>query len=256
MAKEIENWWDETSKFYQKSSTIPLRSAHYGPYSPDESAFNLLGRVKGKKILEIGCGGGQCSVAFAKQGAICTALDLSQEQLRYARKLAADNKVAIDFLKGSFQNLGKIKSNSIDIVFSAYALQYSPDLNKVFKQVYRILKKDGIFVFSFDHPFWSIINPATHKIADSYFNTGKHTLVKTWADKSRHKFVYYRVKLSDIFDALRKSRFLVDRIIEPITFKNQTAWVNGPWKQIYPKKQLKLLGPTIIFKAIKGGEFK
>jgi len=251
MKKEIEEWWDETSESYQKSSTISTRSAHYGPYSPDESTLNLLGKVKGKRILEIGCGGGQCSIAFAKQGAICTAMDLSHQQLEYAKKLAQKNKVDINFFQGNFQNLNKIKSSSMDIVFSAYALQYSPDLSIVFKQVYRVLKKNGILAFSFDHPFFAIINPTNHKIVDSYYNTGKHVITQTWVDKSVHPFVYYRVKMSDIFNALQKANFLVERIIEPMTFKNQTAWTKGRWKNNYPKKMVELLGPTIIFKARK-----
>lgn len=251
MKKEIEEWWDETSESYQQSSTISTRSAHYGPYSPDEATLNLLGKVKGKRILEIGCGGGQCSIAFAKQGAICTAMDLSRQQLGYAKGLAKKNKVNINFFQGNFQNLDKIKSSSMDIVFSAYALQYSPDLTSVFKQVYRVLKKNGVLAFSFDHPFFAIINPANHKIVDSYYNTGRHTLTQTWVDKSVHPFVYYRVKMSDIFDALRKANFLVERIIEPMTFKNQTAWTKGRWKKNYPKKMVGLLGPTIIFKARK-----
>ena len=210
-----------------------------------------MGDVKGKKIFEIGCGGGQCSIAFARQGAICTAMDISQNQLEHAKKLAKENKVDIHFFRGDFHNLNEIKSNSMDIVFSAFALQYSPNLSEVFKQVYRVLKKNGIIVFSFDHPFFAIVNPANQKIADSYFNTGKHTIMHSWVDKSLHQFVYYRVKISDIFNALKENNFSIERIIEPMTFKEQTAWTKGRWKKIYPKKIVELLGPTIIFEARK-----
>ncbi len=57
MTKEIEKWWDNVSKGYQKGSNIHTKAAHYGPYAPNENELNLLGKVKGKKILEIGCGG-------------------------------------------------------------------------------------------------------------------------------------------------------------------------------------------------------
>ena len=45
--------------------------------------------MRGRRILEVGCGGGQCSIAFAKQGAIAAGLDLSDAQLDHARSAAA-----------------------------------------------------------------------------------------------------------------------------------------------------------------------
>ena len=256
MTKEIQKWWDETTGSYQVSSEIHTKSAHYGPYAPDEAELNLLGNVKGKRVLEIGCGGGQCSIAFAKKGAICTGIDISKGQLKYAEKLAKENKVKINFVRGSFQDLSQFKSKSFNIVFSAYALQYSPDLNKVFRQVNRILKKDGLFVFSFDHPFYLLINPISKKLMNSYFDTGRHELVETWQDKTKHKFIFYRVKISDIYNALIDSGFFVEKIIEPLSLnKKQIAWTRGSWKKIYPKETVKLIGPTIIFKSKKLKEF-
>ncbi len=256
MTKDIQKWWDETARSYQASSEIHTKSAHYGPYAPDEAELKLLGNIKGKRVLELGCGGGQCSIAFAKNGAICTGIDISREQLRYAEKLAKANKVKIDFVQGSFQNLNQIKSKSFDIVFSAYAFQYSPNLGKVFQQVNRVLKKDGLFVFSFDHPFYLLIDPISKKVINSYFDTGRHELVETWQDKTKRKFIFYRVKISDIYDALINSGFFVEKIIEPLSLdKKQIAWTRGSWRKIYPKETVKLIGPTIIFKSKKLKEF-
>jgi len=112
-----------------------------------------LGNVKGKRTLEKGCGGGQCSIAFAKQGAMTTGIDISEEQIKFAKKLAKKEKVEVKFYMGNIENLKQIKSKSQDIVFSSYALQYIKNLKKCFKEVYRVLKNKGIFVFSLDHPF-------------------------------------------------------------------------------------------------------
>ena len=100
-------------------------------------------------------------------------MDISEEQLRFARELAKQNKVHITFHQGDIKNLKKIKSNSKDIVFSAFALQYIEDLPACFKEVKRVLKKKGIFIFSLDHPIYGTVNPKTLKLQDSYFNTGK-----------------------------------------------------------------------------------
>ncbi len=80
--------WNRTSAGYQRLHQIPTDAAHYGPWAPDESELRLLGDVRDKRILELGCGGGQCSIAFARQGAIAVGIDLSDEQLSFARRLA------------------------------------------------------------------------------------------------------------------------------------------------------------------------
>ena len=242
----IKKYWDNDSEEYQETATIPTDSAHYGPCAPDENKLKLLGNVRGKKILELGCGGGQCSIAFAKQGAKVTGLDLSKEQLKFAKVLAKKEKVNVDFINGSFINLKRIKTNSKDIVFSAFAFQYAPDLKKIFKQVYRILKKNGLFVFSFDHPIYSLISLKTKKIKRSYFKTGRFE--EKYGDET---FIAFRRKISDIYNALFESKFLVEKIIEPLELKRQKAWTKDYWAKEYPISLVKLIGPTIIFKSRK-----
>lgn len=243
--KEIEKWWDESSGYFQKDMKIHTRAAHYGVHAPDEDRSNLIGNVKEKRILEIGCVGGQCSIAFAKKGAICTGIDISKEQLNYAKELAKKNKVDVKFIKMDFQNLGRFKQGSFDIAFSAWAFQYSQNIDRLFREIYRVLKKKGLFVFSLPHPFHDLINVKTHKIEKSYFKTGRYEELETWPDGSRHKFVGYRRKVSDIYNALAGAGFFVERLIEPLSFKDNTP------EKFYPKMLSRLVGPTIIFKTRK-----
>ncbi|MEW6685504.1 MAG: class I SAM-dependent methyltransferase [Candidatus Edwardsbacteria bacterium] len=245
MTKEIEKWWEESSKYFQEEAKIPTTSAHWGVHAPYEKELNLLGNVKGKKILEVGCGGGQSSIALAKKGAICTGIDISKEQLKFAEKLAKKENVKVKFIKGSFQNLSQFKPRSFDIVISAWAFQYSPSLNKLFKEVYRVVKKNGLFVFSLPHPFHDIINVKTYKIEKSYFKTGRYEEIEIWPDGSKHKFVGYHITVSDIYNDLVDAGFLVERIIEPLSLKDKGL------EEHYPKELSKLIGPTIIFKTRK-----
>jgi len=248
--KLIKKWWEETSKHYQKEAKINTHSAHYGPYAPDENELRLLGNLRGKRILELGCGGGQCSIAFAKKGAKVTGIDISEKQLEYAKELAKKNKVNVKFIRKSFQNLKGLKKRNYDIVFSAYAFQYSPNFKKILKQIYKLLKKRGLLVFSFDHPFYSLINRKNYKIKKRY-NDFKWVEKETWPDGSKHTFIAYYRTISTIFNLLIDSGFSVEKILEPLKLKNQTAWTQGVWKDIYPKKLVKLIAPTLIFLARK-----
>jgi ubiquinone/menaquinone biosynthesis C-methylase UbiE len=246
MTKETKKWWESASNYYQKECKIPV-DIHYGPGSPNERELKLLGNLKGKNILEIGCGGAQCGIAMAKKGAKVIGIDISEEQLKFAKELAGKNKVNIKFYQKDIKNLSPIKSNSQDIVFSAFALHYIDDLLKCFKEVNRVLKKKGLFVFSFPHPFFRTIDPKSLKIKESYFKTGK--FVETFSDPSK-KFVAYNHTIADLFNLLTKSGFNVEKIVEPDSRKK---YKEDPWYGIwdYNSNFLRMIPPTIIFKAIK-----
>lgn len=246
MTKEIKNYWEYNSKYYQEDSNIKI-GIHYGPGAPFENQLKLLGNLKGKRIIEIGCGGAQCGIAMAKQGAIVTGIDQSKEQLKLAKTLAEKNKVKIKLIQGSFQDLSKFQSNSFDIAFSAFAFQYSPNLKKLFKQVYRILRKKGLFVFSLDHPFFDVINPKTLKVQRSYLETGRYT------DKNKRgpDFVGYRHSIQELFTPLVEAGFVVEKIIEPDSRKK---YLGDPWYglwNMYVPRIMNLVPPTIILGARK-----
>ncbi len=69
MPSDIAAAWDRHSAAYQEVARLSTRVAHYGPDIPTEAELRLLGDLRGKKVLELGCGGAQCSIVFAKQGA-------------------------------------------------------------------------------------------------------------------------------------------------------------------------------------------
>lgn len=242
MSKQIKDWWEKTSKDYQDYCKIPI-DIHYGPGSPNEKELKLLGNLKNKKVLEIGCGGAQCGIAMAKKGAVVTGLDISKEQLEFAKNLAEKNKVKLTLIQGDAQTLKKIKTASFDVVFSAFMLQYMPDLKKCFKEVKRVLRKEGIFVFSLDHPFFEVIDGVEMKLRRSYNKPGKYT-----ADNG---FIAYQRNFSEIYNALFEAGFVVEKIIEPDSRKKYSydPWYNK-WNWYTPKK-MKLVPPTIIFKAKK-----
>ena len=249
MTKETKKWWEEASSGYQRDSNIPI-GIHYGPGAPFENQLKLLGKLKGKKVLEIGCGGAQCGIAMAKQGAKVTGIDISEQQLKFAKALAEKNKVKIKFYQGDIRKLPQIKSNKQDIVFTAWALLYVDDLKSCFREVYRVLKKNGTFVAALPHPFFNIFDPKTLKLKQSYFKTGKHEEIEIWPDKKKHKFVYYQHTVSELTNLLLDAGFSIERMIEPDSRKH---YPRDPWYNAdsFTPKAMKYVPPTIIFKARK-----
>ena len=249
MTHETKKWWEETSSKYQKQCNIPV-AIHYGPGAPFEDELKLLGNLKGKKVLEIGCGGAQCGIAMAKKGAIVTGIDISEEQLKFAKKLAEKNKVNLTFYQGDVKKLPQIESSSQDIVFSAWALFYVDDIKSCFHEVRRALKKNGIFVLAMPHPSYFIMNAKNLKFNQSYFQTGKYQSSHTTKPGKKTRFVCYNRTMSDIINAFVDADFTIKLMLEPDSRKH---YPKDPWYGIweFQPRLMKLLPPTVIFKVQK-----
>jgi ubiquinone/menaquinone biosynthesis C-methylase UbiE len=233
---KIKEEWEERSTGYLKEYQ-PIK-IDYGPGVPTEDKLKLIGSVKNKNVLDLGCGGGQISIAFAKKGARVTGIDLSEKHIEFAKKLAKKRNVKILFEQGSFQQLPSIKSKSQDIVFSSWAFLYSPDLGQVFKEVHRVLKKGGLFVFSQDHPFFHCFGNENLEIKQSYLKSG---------NGGNPNFISFRRTVSELFNALKESGFNVEKILEP-ECKWYARWKN---EKYFNKKKIEMLPTTIIFKSRK-----
>ena len=242
----MRKWWDSASEYYQKEiSADKMTDVQYGPFGSSEKKLKLLGKIRGKKVLELGCGGGQASIALAKEGATCTGIDISHKQIEFARKNAKKEGVNVEFIELPFSKINKLKSEKFDIVISIMAIQYCTDLNALLKNVRDLLVKNGIFVFSIEHPFYLLMDPNDMKIKESYFNSGLKIKKEKWPDRSIHYFAHYERKISDIVNSIIESGFKLERIIEPFD-RQDKIWGTG-----YRRALVNKIAPTIIFKCRK-----
>jgi ubiquinone/menaquinone biosynthesis C-methylase UbiE len=117
----------------------------------EKEFYKLLGNVKGKRILDVGCGTGRYAIDLAKGGAIVEGIDLSNEMLEIARKKA--KKEGIE-LKLTCQDISKISypKNQFDIVISNLVISHVNDFKKAIKEMVRVCKLKGIIIISTIHP--------------------------------------------------------------------------------------------------------
>jgi SAM-dependent methyltransferase len=206
--------WDRISRRYQADASIPTDVATYGPGLPTERELRLIGDVRGKRVLDLGCGGGQSSIAFARQGASVIAVDASSEQIAYARRLADREEVRVEFHQSDLADLAFLRADSIDVAFSAFAASYVEDFNRVLRQVQRVLKANAPFVFSYEHPMalCAISDPDSGQavVNRSYFD---HTPV-AFELYGEHVALYPRT-ISEVFTGLTRAGYRVELLIEP-----------------------------------------
>lgn len=215
----LKRSWNRISEDYQRRSKIPTDDVYYGNFIQSEKELRLIGDVKGKRVLEIGCGGGQNSIVLAKQGAIVSGIDLSEKQIAYARALAKREHAKVDFFVGDMQDLSRFSDASFDIVVTTVSLLYVENLDRTFAEVYRVLKDGCIFVFSEGHPLaeGKLIKyrgKSIYAVAD-YFKRRKVWWVDRLKDGTRVRMYSYHRPLQDYFEALLKHGFYVLRFLEP-----------------------------------------
>jgi SAM-dependent methyltransferase len=112
-----------------------------------------LGEVRGLDILCLASGGGQQAPAFALLGAKVSSLDLSPEQVKRDRETARRYGCRIDAHVGDMRDLSRFAERSFDLVWHAYGLGFVPDAAEVFRQVRRVLRPGGRYVFMCANPF-------------------------------------------------------------------------------------------------------
>ncbi|MEU7885072.1 class I SAM-dependent methyltransferase [Microbispora bryophytorum] len=147
-------WWDGAADEYQAEHGGFLRDDGFVwcPEGLDEADARLLGDVAGRRILEIGCGAGQCGRWLLGRGAAVAAVDLSYRQLQHSRRIDMSAGAALPVVQADAETL-PFADRSFDLACSAYgALPFVADAGAVLAEVRRVLRPGGRFVFSVSHP--------------------------------------------------------------------------------------------------------
>jgi len=140
---KVAEWWNteagDSGVWHQRHDIDPV-------------VFDVLGSVKNKIILEIGCGNGYLSRLLAERGAKITAVDLSKKFIRIAKEKESAKPLGIKYFVRDAANLYGIKSRQFDVVISSMMLMDVADAQEVIKEAGRVVKKGGRIVFSITHP--------------------------------------------------------------------------------------------------------
>ena len=139
---ESANWWSENGiGAMLRHISSPWRLPYFRRVLERQSE-NLPGR----RLLDVGCGGGILAEDFAGMGFQVTGLDPSRRQLDVAREHAADNGLHIDYQKGHGHKL-PFGDQAFDIVACCDTLEHIDNWDAVIGEIARVLKNRGLFLF-------------------------------------------------------------------------------------------------------------
>ncbi|OGV51026.1 MAG: hypothetical protein A2X49_04540 [Lentisphaerae bacterium GWF2_52_8] len=209
-------YWDTIAGKYQAAVHISLDDFHYGPMIPGDSTLKLLPEeLSGLLCLELGCGAAQNSLFLAKQGAQCSALDISSRQLEHASSLCQEQGVKIDLRCGAMEDAGEIfPRGHFDLVHSSYALGFSEMPEKVLADAGDLLVPKGVLLFSVGHPLFA---GKWHNSKEGIFLFDYFAPIPdTRCDSSGAELVSYDyLPVSSTLTAVLDAGLLIEAVLEP-----------------------------------------
>ena len=141
--------WDVIAAEQSKHLSVIKPGENFDQFAKKDPQFSgvseFLGDLKGKRVLEIGCGAGKIAVLMAKSGAQVTAFDLSPHSVRVARESSLINETVINFAVSAGEHL-PFADGSFDVIYGK-AILHHLDINIGKCDLYRVLKNDGKAVF-------------------------------------------------------------------------------------------------------------
>jgi 2-polyprenyl-6-hydroxyphenyl methylase / 3-demethylubiquinone-9 3-methyltransferase len=132
-------WWDPTSEFRPLHEINPLRLAHIE---------RLAGGLAGKRIVDVGCGGGILAEAMAAKGATVTGIDLADKPLKVATLHGMETGSSVDYRLVSAEAMAAESPGTFDVVTCMEMLEHVPEPPSTVRACAQLVKPGGMVFFS------------------------------------------------------------------------------------------------------------
>jgi len=236
-ARANRTWWDaEAEEYYaEHGSFLGDDDFVWGPEGLRETSAQLLGQVRGQRLLEIGAGAAQCSRYAARQGGRVVATDISRGMLRRGADLnlrfTQESGLTVPLLQCDATTL-PFADGSFDTVFTSYgAVPFVADSAALMAQAARVLRPGGRFVFSTTHPIrWALPDDPGYPgltVSNSYFDRTPYVE----QDSGAATYVEHHRTLGDRVRELTAAGLRLIDLVEPEWPQdNQQVW--GGWSPL------------------------
>jgi len=182
--------------------------------------LELIGDVRGKKVLDVGCGTGFYSLWLSEKGAKVLGIDSSEEMIKIAKEKASKKMLDAKFSIGDITDL-RIEDSVFDVVLSTLVLMDVKELDKAVGELVRVTRNGGDIVISVQHPIitagdWE--RESGQKLfrkLDDYFMERELEVVWEGEKKEQVTFKYYHRSLQAYTQPFLERGCVLTHLIEP-----------------------------------------
>lgn len=211
-------WWDADAADYlaEHGSDIGDTEFVWCPEGLREADAGLLGDVAGKRVLEVGCGSAPCARWLAGRCASVVGLDLSAGMLGFAAALCRSTGVPVPLVQAGAERL-PFADASFDVACSAFgAVPFVADPGRVMREVARVLRPGGRWVFAVNHPMrWMFSDdpgPGGLTVTQSYFDRTPYVEVDSGGAAT---YVEHHRTIGDRVRDVVAAGLVLDDVVEP-----------------------------------------
>ena len=203
---------------------------------------------RGLKVLGLALAGGQQIPLLCATGARVTSFDFSEEQLKKDQEVCQKAGLKVIPQKGEMEDLSCFKAGSFDFVLNGVSTCWTKNVQKVYQEVFRVLKPKGVFVTEFTNPVfysldWRLYEKTgelkmIHKIPYSDLKSLSSLEIQSRIKNKEHGFEFSHT-LTDLIGGQTKVGFKITGLYE-------TYWERGESSALDS-----LMPPVIVTRAIK-----
>jgi len=212
--------WNSRLESHLKSEFYNLDGFLKGETSLNDIELQLLGNIKGKKILHLQCHFGQDTISLSRLGADVTGIDLSDKAIESATELSKKTNTKTTFICSNIYDLPKVLEEQFDIIFTSYGtIGWLPDLSKWASIISKYLKPNGKFIFVEFHPVVWMFNDNFNEIKYRYFKSEAiiETESGTYANREANiepETVTWNHSMSEVINNLIKNGLKINSLDE------------------------------------------
>lgn len=224
-----ENKYDD-ELFFKKYSEMDRSKKGLEGAGEWSTLEKLLPDFNQKRVLDLGCGyGWHCIYAAEHDAEYVVGLDLSEKMLSVAKRKTTYKQV--QYLRESIEDF-EFDDESFDVVLSSLAFHYVKDFETLAKKINKVLRKDGILIFSAEHPvftaegsqdwFYDEHGNILHFPVDNYFIEGERKAIFLGEE-----VIKYHKTLTTYLNSLLNNGFELINIVEPQPNEQMLASIDG-----------------------------
>jgi ubiquinone/menaquinone biosynthesis C-methylase UbiE len=226
--EEVARYWDENADLWAEH--VRRGWDGFREYFNNPAFLKFIGNLRGKEILDAGCGEGYNTRIMAKKGARVTGVDVSKRMIELAVQEERRNPLGIAYRVASASDLSTFEDESFDAIISFMALMDAADYERSLGEFFRVLRKGGGLYFSISHPCFMTkgigwiegergepakLTASDYFSAEPYVERWKFAASGVPEDAEPFTIPYFPRTLCDYINRLLEAGFALERVAEP-----------------------------------------